>query len=116
MQLPPKLVLTAVLLAVVPARADITIACGGYNPAINDHVEWDITIASNKADFSGKHFSVSETKRFFTLVAPDAQIRINKTRKSYMMWGSKGMKAPATEWSRKIPGEGCEIPKIGTQP
>ena len=99
------------LFVTAPAHADIVIGCGGYNPSINDHVEWELKISGAGADFEGKHYSVSETKRFFVLTEPGSQIRINKVTKSYVILGRKGQKVPAVEWSRKVPGEGCEIPK-----
>lgn len=106
----------AFLLGTVPAHADITIACGGYKPAINDHVEWDMTITGALADWGdGQRFKARETKNFYVLTRPSTEIRINKTTKSYVIYGPRGQKAHAVEWSRKVLGEGCEIPKIGSQ-
>src|SRR5215831_13656996 len=99
------------LFVTAPAHANIVIACGGYNPSINDHVEWELTIIGASADFEGMHYLVSETKRFIVLTRPGSQIRINKAAKSYVILGPKGRKAPAVEWSRKVPGEGFKIPK-----
>ena len=103
------------IFAAVPAHADITIACGGYAPSINDHVEWELTIRGTEADRDSEHFKAIETKRFYILTKPGTEIRINKATKSYVTYGPKGPKAPALEWSRKVPGEGCEIPKMGSQ-
>lgn len=116
MQLPRTFFFVAIFLAAVPARADITIACGGYSPAINDYVEWDLKIAGTGADRSGEHFNAAETKNSYILTRPGTEIRINKRTKSYVIYGPDGPKAPATEWSRKVPGEGCDIPKLGSQP
>jgi hypothetical protein len=103
-------------LGAIPADAAITIACGGYDPTINDHVEWDMIITGGQADWGeGQHFEARETKGFYVLTRLGTEIRINKATKSYVMYGPKGRKARAVEWSRKVSGEGCEIPKIGSQ-
>jgi len=57
------------LLACSPAHA-IEIACGGYSPALNDHVEWSIKVAGANADFDGQHFKVSESKKLLILAGP----------------------------------------------
>ncbi len=107
----------AFMLGAVPARANIVVACGGYSPSINDHVEWGMTITGSLADWgNGQHFKVRETKGFYILTRPGTEIRIDKTTKSYIIYGPKGQKARAIEWSRKVPGEGCEIPKITPRP
>ena len=113
MRLRPNLVLLAVtVFSAIPAHADILIRCFGYNRALNDHVEWDLNITGHQADLKdGKKYSVVETKRYFMITGPASSIRINKSKESYVMWGPKGPKAPAIEWSRNTPGEGCEIPK-----
>jgi hypothetical protein len=90
-----------------PAHADISIGCGGYNVAANDHVEWELKINGKDANLDGKHFSVVETKRYFILTRSDSQIRIDKTTKRYVMWGPKGKKARPIEWAGK--DEGCDI-------
>jgi hypothetical protein len=108
---------TASLLGAIPAHANIVIACGGYSPSINDHVEWDMTITGAQADWGeGPHFKATETKGFYILTRPGTEIRINKAAKSYVTYGPRRQKARAIEWSRKVPGEGCEIPKIGSRP
>ena len=104
-----KTILSAILLTISQAHADVKVVCGGYSPAINDHVEWELKIAGGDADFDGKHFKVLETKKFFVLTGPHSQIRINKPKESYVILGPKGTRGPAIEWSRKVPGEGCEI-------
>ena len=101
----------ALLFASPQAHADVVIGCGGYDPKINDHVEWEVKINGPTADFDGEQFKVSETKNFFILIGPHSQIRINKKKKSYVILGLKGKRAPALEWSRRVPGEGCEISK-----
>jgi len=105
------------LLGSLPAHANIVIACGGYKPAINDHVEWDVTITGAHADWGEEpRFKAQELGGFYVLTRPGTEIRINKIAKSYVIYGPKGPKARAIQWSRKVPGEGCEIPKIGSQP
>jgi len=107
----------AFLFGTVSAHANIIIACGGYSPPINDHVEWDMTITGAQADWGrGQHFKARETKGFYVLTRPGSEIHINKAAKSYVMYDPKGRKARPIEWSRNIPGEGYEIPKIGSQP
>jgi hypothetical protein len=103
--------------ATAPTYADIVISCGGYSPSINDHVEWDMTIIGAQADWDeGQHFKARETKGFYVLTRPGTEVHINKAAKSYVMYGPRGQKAHAIEWSRKVSVEGCEIPKIGSQP
>jgi hypothetical protein len=85
------------LLATTNANADIYIGCGGYDPSINDHVEWDLKISGKGTGLAGKHFSVLETRRFFFLTGSTSQIRINKVTKRYMIFSPKGPKAPAIE-------------------
>jgi hypothetical protein len=118
MQSRPDLFLIAGLIfAATPAHADITIVCGGYAPKINDHVEWELRISGTEADWGdGKRFKASETRRFYIVTRPGTEIRINKAAKSYVMYGPMGAKAAPIEWSRKVSGEGCEIPKAGSQP
>jgi hypothetical protein len=97
--------LVALLLAYSPAHA-IEIACGGYSPKVNDHVEWSLKITSSDAYDGKKHFKVSETKSFLVLSGPHSRIRINKAAKTYVRYGPNGK---AIEWSRKVPGEGCDF-------
>jgi hypothetical protein len=87
-------------------QAETLIGCGGYSPKLNDHVEWDVKIVGSDADRGDEHFKVSETKSLFVLKGRRSQIRINKATKSYVTLGSN--KAPL-EWSRNVPGEGCDI-------
>ena len=110
---PDLILLVASLLSAFPAHADIVIRCFGYNRAINDHVEWDLQITGDHAAFGKKQYSVTESKRYLTLIGPAGTIRIDKVKKSYVMWGPKGSKTRAIEWSRKVSSEGCEIPKAG---
>ncbi len=96
-------ILAALLLAASPAHAK-EIACGGYSPGINDHVEWSFKITGSDAYDGEEHFKVSETKRFFVLSGPHSRIRINKAAQTYVRYSRNGN---AIEWSRKVPGEGC---------
>jgi hypothetical protein len=36
-------IMAVFVFACTDAQANVIIACGGYNPKINDHVEWEIT-------------------------------------------------------------------------
>jgi hypothetical protein len=97
--------LAALLLAYSPANA-AEIACGGYSPEVNDHVEWSFKITGSDAFDGEQHFKVSETKRFLVLSGSQSRIRINKAAETYVRYGPKGK---AIEWSRKVPGEGCDF-------
>jgi len=98
--------LAALFIVSNQARAEILIGCGGYSTELNDHVEWDLKIVGSDADRAGEHFKVSETKNFFVFSGRQSRIRINKTTKRYVTFGSN---RALLEWSRKVPGEGCDI-------
>jgi hypothetical protein len=96
--------LAALLLTCSPTHT-VEIACGGYSPAVNDHVEWSIKVTGTNAYFDGQHFKARESKRFLILTGPHRQIRINKSKMSYVIL----VAGKAVEWSRKTPGEGCDF-------
>ena len=98
--------LAALLVMCSPAHA-IEIACGGYNPELNDHVEWSIDLAGGKANFDGQHFKLSQTDKVLILTCPHSQIRIDKIRRSYVRLRN----GKAVEWSRETLGEGCDFSK-----
>jgi len=97
--------LTVLLFVCSPAYA-VQIACGGYNPEINDHVEWGTKIVGADAYDGEQHFKVRETKKFFVLTGSHSRIVINKKAASYITYGPKGK---PVAWSRKTPGEGCDF-------
>jgi hypothetical protein len=98
--------LAALLVMSSPAHA-LEIACGGYSPVLNDHVEWSIKVVGANADFDGQRFKVWQTGKVLILARPHSQIRIDKTRRSYVRLRN----GKAIEWSRKMPGEGCDFSK-----
>ena len=99
----PALVATNVLNS--PAEA-LEIACGGYNPEINDHIEWSLKIAGSDAFDGEHHFRVRETKEFFILSRSKSRILINRKTGTYVTYGPTWK---PVEWSRNTPGEGCDF-------
>jgi hypothetical protein len=101
--------LFAVLVTGVAATngsAHTPLACNGYNVSINDHVEHIGKIIGNSAMFDDKQYRVIRTAREFILVRHGSEIRINRVSGKYVMYGPKGRKAPATEYSEPG-GGGC---------
>lgn len=92
--------------AVAHSGAGISLGCNGYNVEINDHVEHTGRIMGNRATFDNERYRVIKTAKDFILLRRGAQIRINRVTGKYVMYGPKGRKAPATEYSEPG-GGGC---------
>jgi hypothetical protein len=102
-----KGVLLGLLLVCSPAHA-LEVTCGGYNPDINDHVEWATKIVGAEGDEAGLHFKVRQTQRFFILTRLHTRTVIDRRAATYVVYGPAGK---AIEWSRKTLGEGCDFSK-----
>jgi hypothetical protein len=90
--------------------ADAHLMCDGYNRVLNDHVEHEWRLAGSIAYFDNERFRVSKTPKFLVLTGHHRKIRINRQAESYKMFEYRRGRTILLEWSRKVPGEGCDIP------